>query len=87
MEMWFPEPDDGMVEKKFVFPTQLLARMRVAAREAGMDEETYVLSAVEESLARRRKEMQEDIMVIFMKKEVYLLFVFMIIVIWKIFIK
>ena len=51
-EMWFPDADDGVVEKRLKIPAELLARMHRAAREDGLDEESYVIQAIENSLVR-----------------------------------
>jgi hypothetical protein len=55
-EMWFPDPDDGVVEKRYKFPLELVARMHRAAREDGLDEESYVIAAIEKSLVRQNSE-------------------------------
>lgn len=56
MEMWFPKADQGTVEKKWELPVELVARMHAAMREDGLDEQGYVIAAIEQSLVRKQTE-------------------------------
>lgn len=55
-EMWFPDADQGTVEKKWKLPAELVARMHSAMLEDGVDEQSYVIAAIEESLVRQNTE-------------------------------
>lgn len=51
-EMWFPDMHNGLVEKTYKIPATLLARLHAAAAEDGLDDESYVIAAIEKSLER-----------------------------------
>jgi len=51
-EMWFPKADQGSVEKKWNLPAELIYRMHEAMREEGLDEEAYVIKAIQQSIKR-----------------------------------
>ena len=55
-EMWFPDADQGVVEKRWQLPAELVARMHAAMRKDGLDEQGYVIAAIEQSLIRKGPE-------------------------------